>query len=214
MSFLAGRVRLRRVTVLSVVNSGGSGVRWAAVGAAAGALATRCWLSGTPSWLERAPAWGPPGCSQLLDGQRSSGSVRSPFPAGGVWPVDTRGADRGCCAPRPGGGARGGACALGTRWGRVVLLDGGSSWAAPGRAALLEPPAAASAAAMRCPGNLLELWSKRGPANPRREGALLSRHEGVHQHTKTFWAGRRGSRADAAKQRGAYPGGAAKSTTS
>ena len=29
----------------------------------------------------------------------------------------------------------------------VVLLDGGSSWSAPGRAALLEPPAAASAAA-------------------------------------------------------------------
>ena len=37
MSILAGRVRLPRVTVLSVVNGGGSGVRWAAVGAAAGA---------------------------------------------------------------------------------------------------------------------------------------------------------------------------------
>ena len=58
----------------------------------------------------------------------------------------------------------------------VVPLDGGSSWSAPSRAALLEPPAAASAAAVRCPGNLLELWSKRDPANPRREGALLSRH--------------------------------------
>ena len=39
----------------------------------------------------------------------------------------------------------------------MVLLDGGSSWSAPGSAALLEPPAVASAAAVRCPGNLLEL---------------------------------------------------------
>jgi hypothetical protein len=162
------------MTVLSV--GGGAGVRRAAVGAAAGALATRCWRSGTPWKLERAPAWGPPAVVNCLMASAVRDQSAPPFPLGGEWPVDTRGADRGCCAPRPGGGARGGACALGTRWGRVVLLDGGSSWAAPGRAALLEPPAAASAAAMRCPGNLLELWSKRGPANPRREGALLSRH--------------------------------------
>jgi len=53
------------------------------------------------------------------------------------------------------GVARGGACAQGTRWGgAVVLLDGGSSWSAPGCAALLEPPAvAAAAAAAHCAGS-------------------------------------------------------------
>ena len=79
-------------------------------------------------------------------------------------------------APRARCGARRCVCAKHAVVCAVVLLDGGSSWSAPGRAALLEPPAAASAAAVRCPGNLLELWSKRDPANPRREGALLSRH--------------------------------------
>ena len=133
------------MTVLSV--GGGAGVRRAAVGAAAGALATRCWRSGTPWELERAPACPPPGDSQLLDGHRSK-SGRSPSPRGGRdWPVDTRGADRGC-APRPvRGGARRCVCAKHAVGGAVVLLDGGSSWSAPGRAALLEPPAAASAAA-------------------------------------------------------------------
>ena len=186
-------------------------MRWAAVGAAAGALASRCWLSGTPWKLERAPAWGPPAVVNCLmasavrdsplplsrwggDGQLTIGGLKVLRPAPG------RRRARRCVCARHAVGARG-------------AVVGGSPWSATGRAALLEPPAAAAAAAVHCPGNLLELWSKRGPANPRREGALLSRHEGVHQHTKTFWAGRRGSRADAAKQRGTYPGGAAKSTT-
>ena len=55
MSFLAGCVRPPRGDGWKSVG-GGAGVRRAAVGAAAGALATRCWLSGTPWKLERAPA--------------------------------------------------------------------------------------------------------------------------------------------------------------
>ena len=64
----------------------------------------------------------------------------------------------------------------------MVLLDGGSSWSAPGRAALLEPPAVASvAAAARCAGplpsvgreairrrlasNYICLWARRSAGN-------------------------------------------------
>ena len=71
----------------------------------------------------------------------------------------------------------------------MVLLDGGSSWSAPGRAALLEPPAAASAAAVRYPGNLRQVMDR---------GTAVAAEP----------------RPAAAEQRGTYPGGAAKSTTS
>ena len=94
-----------------------------------------------------------------------------PFPLGGygqltigglkvLRPAPGRRRARRCVCARHAVGARG-------------AVVGGSSWPASGRAALLEPPAAAAAAAVRCPGKLLELWSKRGPANPRREGALV-----------------------------------------
>ena len=73
--------------------------------------------------------------------------------------------------------------------GAVVLSDGGSSWSAPGLAALLEPPAAAPAAAMRCPGNLRQVMDR---------GTAVAVEP----------------RPAAAEQRGTYPGGAAKSTTS
>mgnify|MGYP001055454485 CR=1 FL=1 len=194
MSSLAGRVRLPRVTVLSVVVGLVCGGRRWAPRRAPWRLVAGC-LGRLPGLSERRR--GAPGNGQLLDGQRSSGSGRSPFPVGGVWPADDWGAESAAPRAREDGGARGGACALARHAvGARGAVVGGSPWSASGRAALLEPPAAAAAAAVRCPGNLLELWSKRGPANPRREGALLSRHEGVHQHTKTFWAGRRGSRAD------------------
>ena len=83
MSILAGRVRLPRATVLSVVNGGGSCVRWAAVGAAAGALASRCWQSGTPWKLERAPAWGPPAVVNCLMASAVRDQSAPPFPLGG-----------------------------------------------------------------------------------------------------------------------------------
>ena len=70
----------------------------------------------------------------------------------------------------------------------VVLLDSGSSWSAPSRAALLEPPAAASAAAVRYPGNLRQVMDYGTAHNGEGTGRPL--------------------------QRGTYPGGAAKSTTS
>ena len=83
MSILAGRVRRPRVTVLSVVNGDGSGVRQAAVGAAAGALASRCWQSGTPWKLERAPAWGPPAVVNCLMASAVRDQSAPPFPLGG-----------------------------------------------------------------------------------------------------------------------------------
>ena len=75
MSFLAGCVLSPRDD--GTVCRGGAGVRRAAVGAAAGALATRCWLSGTPWKLERAPAWGPPAVVNCLMASAQIWSVRT-----------------------------------------------------------------------------------------------------------------------------------------
>ena len=130
-----------------------AGVRRAAVGAAAGALATRCWRSGTPT-LERAPAWGPPAIVNCL---MATAVIQAgpPLRAGGDWPVDTRGADRGC-APRPvRGGARRCVCA---KHAVAQWCCGAVGWwvfvVRAGRAALLEPPAVASAAAAaHCAGS-------------------------------------------------------------
>jgi len=81
MSFLAGCVLSPRDD--GTVCRGGAGVRRAAMGPAAGALATRCWRSGTPWKLERAPAWGPPAIVNCLMASAVD-QVAPPLRAGGA----------------------------------------------------------------------------------------------------------------------------------
>ena len=150
MSSLAGRVRLPRVTVLSVVVGLVCGGRRWAPRRAPWRLVAGC-LGRLPGLSERRR--GAPGNGQLLDGQRSSGQFAPPFPLGGygqltigglkvLRPAPGRRRARRCVCARHAVGARG-------------AVVGGSSWSAPGRAALLEPPAVASvAAAARCAGPL------------------------------------------------------------
>jgi len=95
MSSLTGRVRLPRVTVLSVVVGLVCGGRRWAPRRAPWRLVAGC-RGRLPGLSERRR--GAPGNGQLLDGQRSSGSGRSPFPVGGVWPADDWGAES--AAPR------------------------------------------------------------------------------------------------------------------
>ena len=94
-------------------------------------------------------------------------------------------------APRPvWGGARRCVCAKHAVVGAVVLLDGGSSWSAPGRAA-------------RCS-------SHRPPPPP----PPCATHFNLRQVMDGGTAVAAEPRPAAAEQRGTYPGGAAKSTTS
>ena len=146
---------------------------------------------------------GPPAMVNCLMASAVRDQVAPPFPLGGygqltigglkvLRPAPGRRRARRCVCARHAVGARG-------------AVVGGSPWSATGRAALLEPPAAAAAAAAaRCAGSSLVPGVGRRYKRP--PAGTISSY--------LFLGGRwRGSRADAAKQRGAYPGGAAKSTT-